>query len=233
MNQIAKAPENQIATESTAVLSMIERVALNPDVDISKLEKMLDMQERILDRNAKQEFAASLANLQADLPEVEKVAHGHNIKYAKFEHILAAIKPHLIAHGFAITHRCNNADGSVIVTAVLSHRGGHSEETSITLPADTTGNKNAVQAIGSSMEYGRRYTMNSLLGIATKAADDDGNSALMVKLPDHIKPYAEKMKLSESMDELRAVWKDAAKKLKTTEANMLTATLEEARRRLA
>lgn len=162
-------------SETSALLAVIERIALNPDADIEKLERMLDMQERILNRNARQEFAAAMANLQAELPEVEKTAKGHGtITYAKFEHILAAVKPHLIRHGFAITHRCNNANGVVTVTAVLSHRSGHSEETSINLPADTSGSKNAVQAIGSSMEYGRRYTMNALLGIATRDADVDG-----------------------------------------------------------
>lgn len=186
MNQIVKKedmPVSQTANETAAILSVIERVATNPDVDIEKLERMLDMQERILNRNAKQEFSSALANLQAELPQVEKLAEGHKIKYAKFEHILAAIKPHLINHGFAITHRCQNSDGLVVVTAVLSHRGGHSEETSVTLPADTTGNKNAVQAIGSSMEYGRRYTMNSLLGIATRDADMNGGSPDAEKNP--------------------------------------------------
>lgn len=170
-------------TETGALLSVIERVAMSPDADIAKLEKMLDMQERVLDRNARQEFAAAMAALQADLPEVDKLAKGHNTMYAKFEHILAAIKPHLKTHGFAITHRASTEGGAVTVTAVLSHRSGHSEETSIVLPADNSGNKNNVQAIGSSMEYGRRYTMNALLGIATKDADNDGGTPRQPQKP--------------------------------------------------
>ena len=45
------------------------------------------------------------------------------------------------------------------------------------LPPDDSGKKSPVQAIASSTEYGRRYTMNSLLGIATKDADVDGGRA--------------------------------------------------------
>ena len=155
-------------------ISMIERVVLNPQTDVEKLDRMLAMQERILDRNARMEYDEAMAKLQAELPEVEKRASTDKAKYAKFEHILAAIKPALVKHGFSITPRTKNDNDSITITAILGHRGGHREETSLVLPSDKTGSKNAVQAIGSSVEYGRRYTMNSLLGIATKDADNDG-----------------------------------------------------------
>lgn len=166
----------QVSQESSAVLSMIERVATDPQADITKLEKMLDMQERILDRNARMEFDAALASMQSELPEVEKLATGHNSKYAKFEHILAAIKPSLLKWGFSITHRVKSEGDMVHITGILSHKSGHREETTLTLPHDKSGNKNAVQAVASSTEYGRRYTMNSLIGIATKDADQDGGA---------------------------------------------------------
>ena len=163
-------PRSQLA----AVIQMVERVAMNPDADMAKLEKMLDMQERILDREARMAFDAALAQMQTELPAVEKLAEGHNSKYAKFEHVLSAIKPSLQKHGFSITHRVKVEGGAVLVTAILGHKAGHREETTLALPPDTSGSKSAVQAIGSSTEYGRRYTMNTLLGIATKDADKDG-----------------------------------------------------------
>jgi hypothetical protein len=63
----------------------------------------------------------------------------------------------------------------VTVTATLGHVGGHAEETTMTLPHDSSGSKNAVQAIGSSTSYGKRYTALSLLNITTRGEDDDGN----------------------------------------------------------
>ncbi len=48
------------------------------------------------------------------------------------------------------------------------------------LPHDATGSKNAVQAIGSSTAYGRRYTACALLNISSRLsadADDDGKAA--------------------------------------------------------
>ncbi|WP_340146807.1 ERF family protein [Halomonas sp. PA16-9] len=41
------------------------------------------------------------------------------------------------------------------------------------LPADISGNKNAVQAFGSSTSYGKRYVLSALLNI-TRGQDDNG-----------------------------------------------------------
>ncbi len=165
------------SSENMAMIQAIERVALNPAADVEKLKQMLDLQERIMDRNAKMAFDTALALMQPELPEVEKLADGHNSKYAKFDKILAAIKPSLSKHGFSITHRVKIENGLILITAVLGHRDGHREETTLALPPDDSGKKSAVQAIASSTEYGRRYTMNTLLGIATKDADVDGGRA--------------------------------------------------------
>ena len=63
------------------------------------------------------------------------------------------------------------------ITAILSHREGHSEETTLTLDADKSGSKNAVQAVGSSISYGQRYAAVALLNITTRGMDDDGENA--------------------------------------------------------
>ena len=62
------------------------------------------------------------------------------------------------------------------VTCNLAHEAGHSEETTLSGPADNTGNKNAIQAIGSTLTYLQRYTLVQALGLAA-AQDDDGKAA--------------------------------------------------------
>src|SRR6202043_3736939 len=62
----------------------------------------------------------------------------------------------------------------IVVTGVLSHRDGHAEETTMLLPADISGGKNPLQAIGSSTSYGKRYTAGALLNITSRGEDDDG-----------------------------------------------------------
>ena len=96
-----------------------------------------------------------------------------------WEDIDAAITPILADHGFVLTFRCGTTgtpEHRVTVTGVLSHELGHSEETTMTLPLDTSGSKNNVQAVGSSTSYGKRYTASLLLNLRTKGEDDDGKA---------------------------------------------------------
>ena len=164
--------------DSSALISVIERVATNPDADIAKLEKMLDMQERILTRNAMVAFNAAMAEMQSDIPVIAKggaiVVNGQErSKYAKFDDIMRVIKPVLQQHGFAVSFRTESGEGFIRVTGILMHREGHREETSMALPLDNSGSKNTVQAIGSSTSYAKRYVICALLNIATGDEDDD------------------------------------------------------------
>jgi hypothetical protein len=171
----------------SSIMAVIERVALNPDVDIAKMEKLLDMQERVLNRNSRMAFASDLAAMQSEMPSIAEngaIMHDKKLhsRYATFEDINDAVKPVLQAHGFAISFRVKQ-DAQIEVTAILSHRQGHIEETCLRLPSDTSGAKNAVQAIGSAVSYGKRYTMMAMLNITSRAPadrDDDGQDTSSV-----------------------------------------------------
>lgn len=174
MNEVVK-QENypQAVNESAAVLSMIERLACDPQSDMSKFEKLLDMQERVLNRNAKQAFMADLAMMQSELPRVAENGKSNNGKYALLEDINDTVRPSLQKYGFAVSFRIKQDDPKLLsVTGILAHRQGHSEETSMILPLDTSGSKNATQAVGSTVSYGKRYVICALLNIST---GDDTN----------------------------------------------------------
>jgi hypothetical protein len=164
----------ETANETSALLSMIERVAMNPQADLDKMERLLEMRERMEARAAKQAYLDAFARMQEELPAVEKKGKGHNIKYARFEDLIGTIKPYLAKHGFSLSFRTSQSEKTLTVTCVLGHAAGHTEETSIDLPADASGSKNAVQSWGSSTSYGKRYAAMTLLGIATRDEDDDG-----------------------------------------------------------
>ncbi|MDP5211322.1 ERF family protein [Microbulbifer sp. 2205BS26-8] len=177
-NQLVKQESTPVAqpivgSETAQVMAVIERVASNPDADIDKLERLLDMQEWVMNRNAEQAFNAALAQMQSELPTVAETAKGHNSNYAPLEKINETVRPTLQKHGFAVTFRTDQGNNGVKITAVLSHRDGHHQETSLILPLDTSGSKNAVQAIGSTVSYGRRYALCALLNIST-GDDTDG-----------------------------------------------------------
>lgn len=168
-----------VSGETAAILSIIERAARDPNVDIDKMERLFGMQSMAAERHARTAFLAAFSQLQAELPAATRGGTGHNSKYARFEDVISAVRPHLSSHGFSLSFRTVNEPGTIRIIGVLGHRDGHTEQTDIVLPADAGASKNAVQAWGSSISYGKRYVALTLLGIATKD-DDDGKAAAPV-----------------------------------------------------
>lgn len=188
MGAVAKAEPvsgEVITTNQNTIMEVISRAAADPNTDVDKLERLLQMYERISDRDAKAAYASALAEMQPKLPVITERGKiivpgkdgkkGHETPYALWEDINEAIRPALSEHGFALSFRTGvTAENKITVTGILSHRDGHQEETTMVLPHDSSGSKNAVQAVGSSTSYGKRYTAMALLNITSRGEDDDG-----------------------------------------------------------
>lgn len=175
----------EVATVSDAgtLMQVIERAARDPSVDIERMERLLQMHERLVAKQAEAAYAEALARLQPKLPIIqERGAIKNNSgtvqsRYALWEDIVGVITPILATEGFSLSFRIAHPDGKIEVTGVLTHQRGHGERTAIVLPADTSGSKNAVQAVASSVSYGKRYTAGALLNLRTGELDDDAQSA--------------------------------------------------------
>lgn len=189
----APAPAPVPQTESAALISMIERAARDPSVDIDKMQRLFEMHERMQATTAKREFWGAFAVMQPKLPTIgrngaiktnEKDQAGNKTgkqvkqsKYALWEDIDEAARPVYTAHGFSLSFRITQTPERLTTTAVLAHQCGHSEETSFSSPIDNSGSKNNVQGWGSAFSYGKRYTGTALLNIVTRGEDDDGKAA--------------------------------------------------------
>jgi hypothetical protein len=169
MSQVIKI--NEPSTALTP-MDMIDR-ALSSGASVETLGKLMELQER-WDRNqAAKEFNAAIAAAKAEIKPIARNKTGHNSKkYADLAATATAVDPILSKHGLGYRYRSTQAD-RITVTCVLFHRSGHQEETTLTGPADTTGNKNAIQAIGSTLTYLERYSLFLALGLAA-GNDDDG-----------------------------------------------------------
>jgi len=174
--ELAQKRDEMEAQNAQPMVSMIERIASDPNVPIEKLERMLDMQERIQTGQRKAEHAEAKAAAMADMPSVPMNGKGHNGRpYSTLKDITSTTRPVLSKHGLALTFDVQVDNGQIIVTAILTHRNGHDERVSIPLPADNSGSKNAVQGIGSSQTYGQRYTAQAILGLSLgDDVEDDG-----------------------------------------------------------
>lgn len=173
------------ADPQSQMLQMMERLATNKDVDVVKLQALIDMQKDILQVNAKAAFNAAFAKLQQQLPTVIEKGKTNNGQYARLEDIIETVRPILGAHGFSLSHRTEWPDAKTVkVIGILTHEQGYSRESEFLGAADKSGNKNEIQALGSSVSYGRRYTTKDLLNIVTKGEDDDGKKSSAPAEPD-------------------------------------------------
>lgn len=177
-------PNMRVHGNSASLLDVISRAASDPHTDVDKLQKLLDMYERVTATEAKRAYMEALANVQTALPAIPERGTIKNksgdvqSRYALWEDVNDTIKPVLSEHGLALSFRTGVDGDKLTVTGVLTHRDGHSEQTTINLPSDISGSKNAVQAVGSSTSYGKRYTAAALLNLTSREEkDDDGQVA--------------------------------------------------------
>lgn len=176
--------EVAVTAESTALITVIERAARDPSIDIDKMERLLAMQEKIFARQAEDAFNAAMALCQADMPQIcpRNSNSQTNSMYAALEAIDHKARPVYTGHGFALSFGTIDCplEGYYRQTCLVSHRGGHSRLYQADLPIDMTGmkgnqNKTGIQGFGSTMSYGQRYMTKLVFNIVIGGEDNDGN----------------------------------------------------------
>lgn len=156
-------------------LDMLNR-AVASGASMELVERLMALHERYEANAARKAFDAAIAAAKAEIRPIIRTATGHNAKkYADFASIAREVDPKLAAHGLGYRFRTTQTD-RITVTCVLFHEAGHREENTLAGPPDTSGNKNAIQAIGSTLTYLQRYSLVQALGLAA-ADDDDGNGS--------------------------------------------------------
>lgn len=165
------------------MLSMIETVAMNKDVDVAKFEKIIDMQERIFDKNAEIAYNKAMAECQRALPAVVRDAVNSQTKsrYAKYESIIQQTRPVYTKYGFALSFYEMPAETAdrIRVGCDVMHMEGHTKKFHIDMALDKTGisgnaNKTDVHALGSSFSYAKRNLFCMVFNIQLADQDDDG-----------------------------------------------------------
>lgn len=184
-------PERKlVSTEARDIRAFMMQQVQNLDVD--KMRAFFDLQCQVEDRDAKRAFNSARAAMAPNLPVVPKSGKleyedksanakaGAKIliaRYAKWDDIERVLIPILADHGFVMTFPADpRADGGgLMMRCVLSHEAGHSETTQpFPIPLDSSGGKNNIQAYGSSMAYGMRYTARAMGLFRVEGEDDDG-----------------------------------------------------------
>jgi hypothetical protein len=182
--QVQEAREVQTASQPpapTSLLPAIISLAKDASVDVAKLDALLKMQADMEERQAKQEAINAFTALSGELPRVKKngtiqLGNKGEIAFAKWDDIDKVIRPLLVKHGFTLSFNSAAKDGGgLVVTGELMHRSGHVRSAAIPLALDVGPGRNNLQAMGSTLSYGKRYCAEMLLNIVREGDDDDGN----------------------------------------------------------
>lgn len=161
-------------------------LALDKQADPATIEKLLNLQERWQKMQAQKEFVAAMTSFKKEAPAVlrkcdvvdfttQKGRTRYN--YANLGSIVQEITYTLSKHDLSVSWSTDQKGTDVTVTCHITHIAGHRESVTLTGPIDESGNKNRIQAVGSTVTYLERYTLLAALGLAT-GEDDDGRGGV-------------------------------------------------------
>jgi len=182
-------PQAPAALQDLAVdpiLTMIERAARDPSVDIDKMDRLLQMKERLDAKQAQVEFDNAMADAQEDMKAIRADLYNKQTQshYASYAQLDKATRPIYARHGFSLSFDTGSgsSDASVRIICTLAHRSGHRETRQIDMPADGKGAKGGdvmtrTHATGAAASYGQRYLLKLIFNLAVGDVDDDGNGA--------------------------------------------------------
>lgn len=178
--QVVDEPSRELAVQSeNPYLSMIDRV-IDRGGDIANIEKLLDLQQRWDKDQAQKAYQLAVAAFKANPPKVyrDRENKQYGSRYTSLANMVNTVNIALSAHGLNARWDADQS-GQIKVTCILSHARGHSESVSLAGPPDTSGAKNSLQQIKSTLTYLKLATFELVTGVASEEgnADDDGNGA--------------------------------------------------------
>lgn len=160
-------------------------IAGKPDIDLNKLEKFLELQEKYEANQARKIFTTNFALAQKDITAVlknKKNPQTHS-QYAGLDDIINMAKPVYTDKGFSVIFYEGNTDKPehVRICADILHSAGHKETYFYDMPLDGSGikgnaNMTKIHGKSSSTSYARRYLLCMIWNIPTQ--DTDGNTTV-------------------------------------------------------
>lgn len=181
---------DQIATKKTttpqkglvvpaANLDLLITMGMERGASIEQMQQLFELKRIWEADEARKAYLVAVAAFKADPPKIikDKVNKQYNSRYSSIEGMVNSVIPTLSRHG--LSHRWNikQTENGITVTCVLTHILGHSESVSLFGPPDTSGSKNTLQQIKSTVTYLKGATLEAITGLASEDFNksDDGN----------------------------------------------------------
>ena len=191
MSKVAiKEPEQLPAqAEPTSFISLIERAARDPNVDIDKLERLIAVKERQELRAGEQAFNEAMSKAQAEMRPVAADLHNSQTRsrYASYAALDRAMRPIYTQHNLSLSFDTEPAGEGFITVVCLVSLGGYTRRYSVPMPSDGKGAKGGdvmtkTHAVGAAMTYGQRYLLKMIFNVAIGEDTDNGGEVAVKRI---------------------------------------------------
>lgn len=204
------------SSEAVSLIQVIERAARDPSVDIDKMERLMQMHERITARKAEADFNGAMTACQREIRTITADATNPQTrsKYASYARLDGILRPIYTSHGISISYGTEDTPKAECVR-VIAHvaRGGYTRKYQIDMPADGKGAKGGdvmtkTHATGAAIAYGSRYLLKSIFNVAVGEDDQDGNAHSDKVLSEGVKAdFISAIEALADMPAAEALWK--------------------------
>lgn len=227
-NEVIPASHYRVDTRTEPVpatpMAMIQ-TAVARGASVDELGKLMDLQERYEKTEARKAFVSALNAFKMNPPKIRKdktvdftSQKGRtHYKHASLDNVSDLIGEALAKVGISHRWETEQLEGGMIrVTCVLTHALGHAERVSLQAGRDDSGNKNNIQAVGSTVSYLQRYTLLTATGMAVSDADDDGRQGKGLEFPEDEKSqFLSEIDMLETSEQSDSLWSRIAKASKS------------------
>jgi len=184
---------NSSIVESPKEISMQQaliEIVQRKDIDPDRLEKFLDLQIKMEDRQAEKEYYAAMANFQNECPIITKSkkvqftsGSGKETKYdyAPLDEIVSIIKPILKNNGLSYSFNMFELEGTKQANLIttIQHISGYKKSFNYHFdPIHDDSRMNISQRRKSAITFAKREGLESALGLVTTGVDDDARRAV-------------------------------------------------------
>lgn len=183
---LARSEAGQLATitSENPFLRMIEGAmekGITPE-SAAVVEKLVGVFRDVEKDNASRAFASAMADLQAELPNVQakqaiKATGGMvRSKYASYKDLMDEIHDVMAKYGFSVKYDAEHLGDKMTAICRITHRGGHTDETRYTTRISAAAGGNSVsQADTGAMTTAKRNALCNALNIVVGDEHDARN----------------------------------------------------------
>lgn len=162
--------------DNSVTLRLLDDLQKMSELYLEQIKSKEDKAPRHKSYETKDLYAA-LAKAQAEMPMASLNAANPYFKtrYTDLAEIVRSSRPSLTKYGLSVTQQLiTNDDGSNVLVTTLAHSTGQYVESCLRILPP----KSDIQSLGSYISYLRRYSLASLICLASSDEDDDGEEVM-------------------------------------------------------